>query len=713
LSVLFSQKSAFMVLLSVPALFSAPSAAAAETRIRIMPPERAVIAVGQRFDLRVEATNDAGPDAAAPRGLAVTVDGRDISSRNVLDAGVNGERGAGGTGATGASLATTFKASPAAKNTTNFLARQYVFTVAGAHVITARTADGATAQVTVSAAVWTGAAAAGQPRARNIILLLGDGMGIAHRTAARDVSRGVRDGKALAPLAMDTLEATGLVSTYALNSVITDSAPGMSSYATGQKGNNNTEGVFPDNTEDVFDNPRIEYIGEFLKRTRGAGFNVGIITTADVTDATPGANAVHTANRNAYPEIAAHFFDERTVNGVTVLMGGGKRNFLPAGESPFDHRADKRDLLGEFTGDGYKLVGSRTEVAALLDAKTPAPSKLLGLFQLSHMNVAFDKVGAGTYSEELARPRNAGFRDQPMLDDMARLAIKSLSAHSPKGFYLMIEGASIDKEAHAVDAERTIWDTIEFDHAVQAALEFADRTNNDADPTNDTLVIVTADHESGGLGIIGVGNERVSPQTLGVPVRDYAAVFRFLSEQQLNFYPNYEVDANGFPKNPDPSRKLLIGWAAAPDHFENWISNRLAQDAAVKVTQKSKKDPALDVSVAVANPARDGEDEKSDNKTVDGKAIPGFLVRGLIENGEYGCQNTPACPGDTSPEPEIIAGHTGSDVPLSASGPGAIQFTGSYTNTDVYLKMLRASTGTYDPRLPKRKPVAAAATSTR
>ena len=109
----------------------------------------------------------------------------------------------------------------------------------------------------------------------------------------------MRDGKAVAPLAMDTLEVTGMVMTSSLNAIITDSSPGMAAYSTGQKNNNNQEGVFPDNTRDTQDNPRIEYIGELLRRTRGAGFNVGIVTTADVTDSTPGANGAHTSDRYA------------------------------------------------------------------------------------------------------------------------------------------------------------------------------------------------------------------------------------------------------------------------------------------------------------------------------------------------------------------------------------------------------------------------------
>ena len=87
---------------------------------------------------------------------------------------------------------------------------------------------------------------------------------------------------------------------------------------------------------------------------------------------------------------------------------------------------------------------------------------------------------------------------------------------------------------------------------------------------------MTADHESGGLGIIGVGNERYAPSVIGRSVRDYAATFRFHPAQTLNFFTNYTVDAQGFPTDPDPTRKLLLGFAAGPDRYENWLSNRLA-----------------------------------------------------------------------------------------------------------------------------------------
>jgi alkaline phosphatase len=536
-------------------------------------------------------------------------------------------------------------------------------------------------ELTYDVSAWQAARTGARP-ARNIIMLVGDGMGVAHRTAARIVSRGQTLGKTNAPLAMDTMGVTGLVMTAALNATITDSAPGMSSYATGHKANNNQVGVYPDNTPDFFDNPRVEYVGELLKRTRGPGFNVGVVTTASVVDATPAGNTVHTALRDELYEIAARQFDERATNGITVLLGGCARYFQPAAAG--GTRQDCRDLVRGFAYAGFGELRTQAELTAMLAG--PAPRAVLGLFHPGHMSVAFDKVGAGRYSDELALERNAALRDQPMLSEMTSLALASLSTHSPRGFYLLVEGASIDKQAHESDGDRTVWDTIEFDNAVKVALAFAARTNADNNPANDTLVVVTADHESGGFGVIGVGNERYAPSVIGRSVRDYAATFRFEPAQTLELFTNYTVDADGFPLDPDPTRKLLFGFAAGPDRYENWLSNRLAQVGTV-VDRETR--------TAVANPARDGPSAGSDNRGVNGTAYPGFLLAGSIENGATGCPDPRGCPDDTGARAVAIAGHTATDVPLSADGPGAWQFTGVYENTDVFLKLLRAAEGSY------------------
>ena len=680
-------------------------AAHAQTSIRIVPVNGATIAAGSRFDIRVEATAASGPEA--PGGLKVTLDGVDVTAKNILAPGVDGERGRGGTGTPDRYEPARDRAAQAPARTTNFLQRDVALAIAGRHTLTATTADGATATVTWEVFAWRQPTSK-TPPVKNVILLLGDGMGAAVRTAARALSRGYTNGKPDGRLAMDTMESTGLVMTSALNAFVTDSAPGMSSYVTGHKAANNMAGVYPDNTWParaageretprdglgIFDNPRTEYLGALLRRTRGPGFNVGIVTTADVTDATPAANAIQTSNRSAALGIASRFLDERAINGVSVLMGGGRCHFIPKPTPEATcGRSDSRDLEADFMREGFARVTTRTELKAL-GTGADAPRAVLGLFRASHMSVAFDKVGVGVYSDELVGDRAKALRDQPMLEEMTTAALASLDAHSPKGFYLMVEGASIDKQEHAVDGERAIWDAIEFDRAVASALDFARRTNTDSDPANDTLVIVTADHETGGLGLLGVGNQRYAPKTLGYAVRDYAAVFRFEPDQAtLEFFPNYTRDAQGYPTDPDPSRKVLFGWASGTDHYENWLANRLAVSPTTNATRVEVDGKTITVPMpAAANPARDGTMDLSVNG---GRRIPGFFVAGTIENGATGCPAKDCPPDtDTSAEAHTISGHTASDVPLSASGPGALTFTGTYDNTEVFGKILRLTGG--------------------
>jgi len=529
--------------------------------------------------------------------------------------------------------------------------------------------------------------------AKNVIFFLGDGMGLAHRTAARVLSRGYEEGHAKGRLAMDGMEATGLVMTSSLNALITDSAPGMSAYTTGSKANNNQMGVFPDDTsDDPWDNPSVEYLTSWLRHRRGAGFHAGIVTTADLTDATPAACAVHIASRKPADAIARALVDGREAHALSVLMGGGRRHFQTKKDG--GDQAE-RDLLTETLQSGFAFADDAPSLAAA--GRDPQVTKLLALFHPDSMNTAFDKLGfqAG-YSDELRPAAKEGLRRQPALAAMTSAALAILSRTSPAGFFLVVEGASIDKKSHDQDAERAIWDVIEMDNAVGEALAFAKQSNDNANPDDDTLVIVTADHETGGLSLAAVGNERYQPALLGKAVRDYAANLRFDAHQTLPLFPNYEQGPDGFPRDPDPSRKLILGFGAGSDRFENFTSNRLARPG-TKVDESKK---------AVANPERDGphaEDQSAgrggtglrdqavgattDNRNVGGRAIPGFLVSGLIENG---ADQDPRAPGDTSSVAAYSAGHTASDVPLSASGPGAAWFVGTFDNTDAFFKLAAA-----------------------
>jgi alkaline phosphatase len=552
----------------------------------------------------------------------------------------------------------------------------------GMHIflVKARQSDGQ--MVTAGGNFEVVAVEKGGTKIRNVIILLGDGMGAAHRTAARIVASGYVQGKARAPLAMDTLPVTGMVRTSSLNSIVTDSSPGMSSYVSGNKNNNNQEGVFPDDTIDPFDNPRIEYLSEYMHRTRGTA--LGLVTTSDVFDATPAANAVHTASRGAGTGIVDQYLDDRDVHGLRVLMGGGRKWFLPEGTAgsaranandyafstsdPHTSEIVKRwkaapgaldpgrDLIADFEAKNFKYAATRKDMNAVDTART---DRLLGLFAFSNMNVALDKINGRRGDKSGVNGGSVvddfGLGDQPMLDEMAVKALDVLSRHKP-GFVLMIEGASIDKQSHALDSERWILDTIEFDRAVRVARDFAQRTPG-------TLVIVTADHECGGVALIGAS--RLPDSALReAAIKGGSAALRDKAVgiyEQAGF-PRYTLAADGYPVTTDVDQRILIGYGANPDRHEDWRTNALPlQDV---------QQPFVKTSPLSGHPPLPLERDKAG----------GYLVTGQVG-------------GDS-------AVHTATDIPLSAVGPGAIAFTGVMDNTDVFFKLGQALLGGVIERVP-------------
>lgn len=512
----------------------------------------------------------------------------------------------------------------------------------------------------------------GAQKVKNIIILLGDGMGAAQRTAARIAAGGYAQGKSIKPLAMDTFPVTGMVKTASLNSIVTDSAPGMSGYVSGNKNNNNEEGVFPDDTVDPFDNPRIEYLSEYLHRTQGKA--LGLVTTSDVFDATPAANAVHTSSRGAGTGIVDQYLDDRGLTGLSVLMGGGRKWFLPA-STPGSARGDRNDyafsstdahtadivkrwgaapgamdkdrnVLAEFQKAGFAYAADKTMLDSIDPQKT---DRLLGLFTLPNMNVALDKID-GRRNKSLGVTGRVvddyGFPDQPMLDEMTTKALAVLDRQK-NGFVLMIEGASIDKQGHSMDTERWMLDTLEFDRAVALAQAYAAGRN-------DTLVIITADHEVAGVALIG--GSRVSDARLQALVREGGGTA--LRDAVVGIYeqagfPKYKISADGYPEATDVDNRMLVGYGANSDRMEDFRTNdRPLQDSQQPFVNKEP------LSIYPAGPmARDPQ----------GK----FMITGQV-------------PGDS-------AVHTATDIPISAFGPGAYAFTGVIDNTDVFFKLAQAA----------------------
>ena len=372
----------------------------------------------------------------------------------------------------------------------------------------------------------------------------------------------------------------------------------------------NTMGVYADSTPDPFDDPKVENIVELAKRTRGMA--TGIVSTANITDATPAAMVAHTRRRSELNTIAASMLD--ALHRPDVILGGGAQQFLPMA-TPGSKRKDNRNLIEEFKALGYSFSGSRSELLS-----TPlAATKLLGLYNLDNMNVYLDR-------EVLKNPTElGGFDDQPNLMSMTGKAINTLSKN-PNGFFLMVEGASIDKQLHVLDWQRATYDTIELDKAIGVAKEFA-RKNGD------TMIIVVADHAHG-ASITGTYHER-DGKAGREAVRIYAD----------SVYPTFEDrDGDGFPDNPDPDVTLAVQFANHPDFNASY---RLQQQPTVPAIMANGK--------AVANPQTQGEFQ------------PG---------------NIPAS------DPSEV--HAADDIILNAQGPGSEYFNGVMDNTEVFFAMARA-----------------------
>jgi len=408
-----------------------------------MPPDRSTFALDQRFDIRVEASGAAGT-------AKLDVYLNDVPIEKVP--GLKPE-----TRTSGDSISVTVRGVSFAKPMRGSI-RAQLRTDGQDQVVTALT----------SFEVVSGQGE-GKP-ARNVILMIGDGMGLAHRTAARAVAFGLSDGRYNRRLEMDEMEAFGIASTSSLNSLVTDSANGASAYAGGNKTDNGALCVWPDNTADPFDNPRFENLSSYLKRNKGMA--VGVVTTASVADATPAAFLAYSYQRGQSEGIVLQYLDA----APEVLLGGGRSAFLPKEEG--GSRSDGRNVIEDFSKAGYPCVTS----ADGLRRTAAIARRCLGLFANGNFDAYADRF-------------NSNSNTQPSLPEMTEAAIRMLSRH-PRGFFLMVEAACIDKWSHSGDAHRAIWETIEFDRAVGVAKRFAEEKR-------DTLVIVTADHETGGLALRG------------------------------------------------------------------------------------------------------------------------------------------------------------------------------------------------------------------
>ena len=336
-------------------------------------------------------------------------------------------------------------------------------------------------------------------QARNVILLIGDGMGDSEITLARNYHVGA-DGR----LSLDNLPFMGTITTYSveesnpsLPNYVTDSAAAATALATGVKTSNTRIATTAGSDLDI---------QTVLETAQGAGFLTGLVSTAEIADATPASFASHINQRFCKgPEDMADCLPDKKLNGgpgsiaeqlvdhqIDVLLGGGKAIFEQViDDGPFVGQTVTQSAIAQ----GYSVV----ETAAQLGVTLPG-DQVLGLFTNGNMSAewagdpALPFPGSGpqicqTDQRPLGEPGIVGMTAKAI--QLLHFAAKEAGI---PGFFLVVEGASIDKQSHLSSPCQQIGETVAFDDAVEVAVNYANRHVNNARIPLDTLVIVTADH---------------------------------------------------------------------------------------------------------------------------------------------------------------------------------------------------------------------------
>lgn len=373
-----------------------------------------------------------------------------------------------------------------------------------------------------------------QGKAQNVILFIGDGMGAAQRNAGSLATVGL-DGE----LVMDSLPYAGLVKTDSADpeNFITDSAAAATSYATGVKTYNGAIGKDAEGKD----------IETLIEQAEAAGLSTGLVTTGEITDASTAAFGAHVDDRSRQTEIARQYIEE---TGVDVLLGGGEDFWYPAGDPGAieggESRSDQGNLVKRATDEfGYEYVSDAEDLAAA------EGDKLLGLFANRTMFVS--------------EPEPVGTNERSVsLEAMTQKAVDILSQNE-KGFFLVVEEEAVDEQAHANNAATTIEAVQLMDQAVAVAKEFAEQRN-------DTLLVTTADHETGGMAIEDTGTRDETgtpPSTEDGPFGVADSPFPFNVDWTTTGHTNVDVPLTAM----GPGSERLTGY------YENTFVHQVMQES--------------------------------------------------------------------------------------------------------------------------------------
>ena len=328
--------------------------------------------------------------------------------------------------------------------------------------------------------------------ANNVILFLGDGMGVSTVTAAR-IYEGQQQGKSGEEndLAFDKFENLALIKTYNTDAQVPDSAGTISAILTGQKTRAGVSGIAATVDRGDCVTSLDHQLPTILELAEKAGLRSGVVSTARITHATPAGAYAHYPERNweddgdlseeakqqGCKDIARQLIEFSHGDGVDLILGGGRANFIPEGVQDPEHkekngkRTDERNLIKEWMNarKGRSYVWRTSDFLGL---KTSGAGQVLGLFEPSHMLFEADRL--------------SDVAGEPSLSEMTEFAVKMLNHKNDKGFFLLVEAGRIDHGHHFGNAYRALTDTVELSTAVAKAASLVD--------LKETLIIVTADH---------------------------------------------------------------------------------------------------------------------------------------------------------------------------------------------------------------------------
>lgn len=401
--------------------------------------------------------------------------------------------------------------------------------------------------------------------------------------------------------------------------------------------------VYVDSSPNHFDDPKVETIVELLVRVWDSAW--GAVSTAAISDATPIALTGHSRSRYDYGALV-----EQALNGVgnyswtkqggpDVWFGGGAEQFVPG-----DGSYHGEDYYAKFAEAGYDISLNKTSLLELGNS-----SKALGIFCQSHFPVWLDR---NVFKDNLETFKNSptGSKDPaldlPGLKEMTIKAIDILRERGgDKGFFLMSEAASIDKQMHTLDYDRALGDLLELDDTVRATLAHLEAIGE----LKDTLVLVTADHGHG-FDVFGNADTKYLAEA-----KDDRQKRRAVGIYEQSGLSQYTVPAEGvsygtgpnFPVNWDPRYAIASGFGANPDRRENY-----------RVHRSPRK------------PVTTADGFADDDYFVNAKDAPdGFIVNGTL------------------PTTESSGVHSLTDVAVFAQGPCQDTFGGVYGNVDLFYKM--------------------------